>query len=48
MTIAINTKIKHIENSFEDFNEFGIEIDLGLILIEEFNKELASDINNCA
>lgn len=29
-------EIKHIENSFEVLNEFGIEIDLEGIIIEEF------------
>lgn len=48
MSIAITTEIKHFENSLEILNELGIEVDLELILIEEFEKELASDINNIA
>lgn len=45
--ITIATEIKHVENSFEDLKEFGINIDLNYILVEEFEQDLSSDIN-CA
>lgn len=40
------TKIQAVEISLELLNQFGIEIDLESILIEEFEQELASDICN--
>ncbi len=40
------TEIKHVENSLEILNEFGIEIDLESILVEEFEQGLPSDISN--
>lgn len=46
MTIATVTEIKHVENSLEVLNEFGIEIDLDGILVEEFEQGLSSDISN--
>ena len=46
MTIATVTEIKHVENSLEVLNEFGIEIDLNSILVEEYKLGLPSDISN--
>ncbi len=48
MTIATVTEIKCIENKLANLNGFGFEVDLEEILIEEFNQELPSDINNIA
>ncbi len=46
MTTTV-TQIKHLENSLEVLNQFGIEIDLDSILVEEFQQEgLPSDINH--
>ena len=39
-------EIKHVENSLEVLNEFGIEIDLEGILVEEFERGLPSDLGN--
>lgn len=44
MMITTTTEIKHVENSFEILNEFGIEIDLKGILVEEFEQKLPNDI----
>lgn len=46
MNTATITPIKPIENSLEVVNQFGIEIDLESILVEEYKLGLASDINN--
>lgn len=46
MSIATINQVKHVENSLEILNQFGIEIDLDEILAEEFKKGLPSDINN--
>lgn len=46
MSAATVTEIKHVENSLEVLNEFGIEIDLESILSEEFKQGLSSDISN--
>lgn len=46
MNIATATQIKHVENSLEVLNPFGIEIDLESILVEEFEGGLPSDISN--
>ena len=46
MTNATITEINYVDNSLEVLNEFGIEIDLQSILVEEFDQELASDISN--
>lgn len=40
------TEIKPVLNSLEVLNEFGIELNLDIILVEEFKAELSSDINN--
>jgi hypothetical protein len=40
------TQIKHVENSLEILNQFGIEIDLESMLVEELERGLASDISN--
>lgn len=40
------TEIKPVETNLEVLNQFGIELDLELILFEEFEKELSSDISN--
>ncbi|BAU63753.1 hypothetical protein STA3757_11200 [Stanieria sp. NIES-3757] len=44
MNTATITPIKPVENSLDILNEFGLEIDLESILIEEYELELASDI----
>lgn len=41
--ITTVTEIKHVENSFEDLD--AIEVNLGKILVEEYEKELSSEIN---
>ena len=47
MNIPTITTIKHLENSLEILNQFGIELDLDSILAEEFQQEgLLSDINH--
>lgn len=46
MKNATITEIKHVENSLEVLNEFGVEIDLDRILVEEYKLGLSSDINN--
>ena len=40
------TEIKPVINTLEVLNEFGIELNLDIILAEEFKAELSSDINN--
>ena len=45
MKNASMTEIKHVENSLEVLNEFGIEIDLEGILVEEYEQGLLSDFN---
>ena len=44
--ITTATEIKHVKNSFKVLNEFGSEINLDDILIEEYDEELSSDINS--
>ena len=46
MTMATATQIKYVENSWEILNQFGIEIDLESILMEEFEQGFSSDISN--
>ena len=46
MKNATITEIKHFENSFKVLNEFGIEMNLDGILVEEFERGLSSDLNN--
>ena len=46
MTMATDTQIKHVENSLEIVNQFGIEIDLESILAEELESGFPSDISN--
>ena len=46
MKNATITEIKYVENSLELLNEFGIEINLDSILIEEYKLGLSSDINS--
>ena len=43
--ITTATEIKHVENSFEELNEFGIDVNLDDILIEEFEQGLPIDIS---
>ena len=45
MMNATITEIKYVENSLELLNEFEIAIDLGSILVEEFEQGLSSDIS---
>ena len=45
---AATTEIKHIANNFESLAEFGIEINLERILLNESREEPSCDINNCA
>lgn len=45
MNIA-TLEIKYVENSLEAVNEFGTELNLDSILLEEFEAGLASDISN--
>ena len=44
--IFTTTEIKHIDNSLEVLEEFAVEMDLDLILAQEFDSGLPSDINN--
>lgn len=46
MNTATATQIKTVENTLEVLNQFGIELDLDIILIEEFELGLSSDISN--
>jgi hypothetical protein len=46
MKIATATQIKPVENRLEVLNQFGIEIDLESMLVEEFEQGLPSDISN--
>ncbi len=48
MTMVILTETKLINKSFEVLNQCGTEIDLESILINDFQQELPSDINNIA
>ena len=45
MSIATTTEIKHIENSLEILNEFGIKMDLESILVEEFKLGLPHELD---
>ena len=47
MNTATATQIKHVENTLEVLNQFGIEIELDNILAKEFEAGLSSDISNC-
>ena len=40
------TQIKQVENSLEVLNQFGVELDLDIILGEEFELGLANDLDN--
>ena len=46
MMNATITEIKYVENSLELLNEFGIEIGLDSILVEEFEQGLKSDVTS--
>ena len=46
MNTATATQIKTVENSLEVVNQFGIELDLNIILEEEFELGLSSDMSN--
>ena len=46
MKNASMTEIKYVKKSLEVLNEFGIEINLDRILVEEFEQGLSSDLNN--
>lgn len=46
MNTATATQIKQVENSLEVLNQFGIELDLEDILVEEFERGLANDLDN--
>ena len=46
MNTATVTQIKTVENSLEVLNQFGIELDLDMILVEEFEQGLANDLDN--
>ena len=46
MNTATVTQIKTVENSLEVLNQFGIELDLEIILVEELEQGLSSDISN--
>ena len=46
MNMTTATKIKHVKNSLEVLNQFGIELDLDIILIQEFELGLANDLDN--
>ena len=48
MKNASMIEIKYVENSLEVLNEFGIEIDLESILVEEFKRGLSSDLSHPA
>lgn len=43
--ITTVTEIKHVENSFESFQESGIKIEFDAILVSEVEQDLPSDIN---
>ncbi|WP_319421749.1 hypothetical protein [Pleurocapsa sp. FMAR1] len=47
MKTATATQIKHVENTLEVLNQFGIEIELDNILAKELERGLSSDISNC-
>lgn len=44
MNTATATQIKTVENTLEVINQFGIELDLDIILDEELELGLSSDI----
>lgn len=44
--ILTNTEIQHVNNDLEIIEELGVELDLDLILEEELESGLPSDINN--
>ena len=46
MKNATMTEIKHFDNSLEVLNEFGVEISLDSILVEEFKRGLPNEIDN--
>ena len=46
MKNATVIEIKHFENSLEVLNDFGIEISLDDVLVEEFKLGLSNDINH--
>ena len=46
MNTTTATQIKTVENSLEVLDQFGIELDLDIILVEEFELGLLSDISN--
>ncbi len=46
MNTATATQIKTVDNSLEVLNQFGIELDLEIILVEELEQGLSSDISN--
>ena len=46
MNTATANQIKTLENSLEVLNQFGIELDLDIILVEEFELGLANDLDN--
>jgi hypothetical protein len=46
MNTATATQIKTIENSLEVLENLGIELDLDIILVEELELGLSSDISN--
>ncbi len=46
MNTATATQINTVENSLEIVNQFGIELDLDIILDEEFELGLANDLDN--
>ena len=46
MNTATATQIKTVENTLEILNQFGIELDLDIILVEEFELGLANDLDN--
>ena len=46
MNTATINKIAQLEHNVEILNQFGIELDLNSILLEEFEQGLSSDISN--
>ena len=46
MNTATATPIKTVENSLEVLNQFGIELDLDIILAEEFELGFPNDLDN--
>lgn len=46
MNSATATKINQVVNTLTVLHQFGTEIDLESILVEEFEQGLASDISN--